>query len=251
MKSIFTIIVFVLTYNIYAQEPIGKTQVIAKTPALKCVSGDCVNGWGKWEFNNGYYEGFWENGKKSGYGLYKWDEFGIYVGFWLNDTMEGYGSYEDENGKVIAGMYSNGKLNGFGEESTKDNIYNRGIYKDHTLVTPYDFYTNENEVGCTAGNCENSYGRYEWDNGDIFTGFFKNSIPHLGIYEFYDGNIYNGMFNASGQFHGQGRFFYADKSGYYGGEFSNGNFNGKGYYHDKDYNTKIGVWENGKLVKQL
>ena len=250
MKSILTILLFVITFSSLAQEPIGKAQITKKSPALKCVSGNCTDGWGKWEFDNGYYDGFWVNGKREGYGLYKWNDYGVYIGFWLNDTMDGYGSYEDENGKIIARIYSNGKLNGYGEESTLDNEYKRGVYKDHSLETPYTFIANDKELECNAGDCQNGYGRYAWSNGDHFTGFFQNGIPYLGRYEFANGDVYNGKFNSKGEFHGQGRFFY-HLGGYYGGEFSNGNFNGKGYYHDKDYITKIGVWEKGVLVKNL
>ena len=251
MKLALKLLSFVFITVLHAQQPIGKTQVIKKEAALSCVSGDCVNGWGKWEFENGYYDGFWENGKREGYGLYKWNEYGTYIGFWKNDKMEGYGSYEDADGKIMAGMYANGKLNGIGEESTLTSEFKRGIYKDHVLATPYDFYINDAKSGCVSGNCNNLYGKYVWDNGDYFTGFFQNGVPLLGRYQFKNGDVYNGMFNSKGQFHGQGRFFYANKNGYYAGDFVNGNFNGKGYYHDKDYYTKIGVWENGILITSL
>lgn len=252
MKPTLNFIAFLFISMVWAQQPIGKTQQVKPTTshALKCVSGNCQDGWGKWEFDNGYYEGFWMNGKREGYGLYKWDQFGSYVGFWVNDKMEGYGSYENEEEKIMSGMYANGMLNGLGEESTKDDEFNRGFYKDHKLETPYTFISNNKDVGCTAGDCQSSYGRYTWDNGDFFTGYFKNGMPFLGRYEFANGDIYQGMFNVSGQFHGQGRFFYA-AGGYFGGNFYNGNFNGRGYYHDKDYITKIGVWDNGTLVKGL
>jgi len=252
MKPTLNFIAVLFISMAWAQQPIGKTQQITKetTPALKCVSGNCNDGWGKWEFDNGYYEGFWMNGKREGYGLYKWNEFGTYIGFWLNDKMEGYGSYEDQNGKIMTGMYIDGMLNGLGEESTEEEEYNRGFYKDHKLQTPYAFTSNSIDKGCSAGDCKDSYGNYVWDNGDFFTGYFKNNMPFLGRYEFANGDIYQGMFNLNGQFHGQGRFFYA-VGGYYGGHFYNGNFSGRGYYYDEDYITKIGVWDNGTLLKQL
>ena len=249
MKSILQLLVFVVCTTTFAQDPIGQPQTI-ETKTIGCLSGDCYNGWGKWQFDNGYYDGFWVDGKKHGYGLYSWDEFGTYVGFWNNDTMEGYGSYENEDEKIMRGMYANGKLNGLGEESTVDGEWNQGLYKEHSLQTSYAFDNNYVDVGCKVGECKNDYGQYKWENGDFFSGFFKDGKPHLGTYTFVNGDMYQGMFNLQGQFHGEGRFFYKN-SGYYGGEFSNGQFHGKGYYHDKDYKTKIGMWQNGVLIKSL
>ena len=249
MKSILNLFVLVVCTATFAQAPIGQPQTI-ETKTTGCISGDCNNGWGKWQFDNGYYDGFWVDGNKHGYGLYSWDESGIYVGFWNNDTMEGYGSYENQDKKIMRGMYANGKLNGLGEESTVDGNWNQGFYKEHSLTTPYAYDNNYLDVGCKVGECKNDYGQYKWENGDFFTGFFKGGKPHLGSYTFVNGDKYFGMFNLQGQFHGQGRFFYNDNS-YYGGDFSNGQFHGKGYYHGPDYKTKIGKWEYGKLVRAL
>ena len=252
MKTFVKICAFLFVFIGHSQAPIGKVQTIKKPAALKCVSGNCVDGWGKWEFENGYYDGFWENSKRHGYGLYKWNEFGTYIGFWKDDKMEGYGSYEDTNGKIFSGMYVNGKLNGFGEEIDKSDNHKAGIYKDHVLVTPYEYKENDLETGCVTGNCVDGYGGYVWENGDFFAGFFKNSGPFLGTYQFANFDYYIGMFNEKGQFHGQGRFFYSDlNTAYYGGDFYNGNFEGKGYYEENKVEPKIGIWKEGKLIKPL
>lgn|SRR5690606_8198418 len=249
MKSIIYFFILAFGTAAFAQPTIGQPQTI-ETKTTGCISGDCNNGWGKWQFDNGYYDGFWVDGKKQGYGLYSWDEFGTYIGFWNNDTMEGYGSYEDQNEKVMKGMYANGKLNGLGEESTAYGEWNQGFYSDHSLTTPYEFNDNFLEMGCVAGDCKNGYGQYKWENGDYFSGFFKDGKPHLGTYSFFNGDMYQGMFNSEGRFHGQGRFFY-EEDGYYGGDFEYGQFHGKGYYLDADYQTKIGIWENGVIVKSF
>ena len=79
-------------------------------------------------------------------------------------------------------------------------------------------------TGCLVGECKNDYGQFKWGNGDFFSGFFKDGKPHLGTYTFVNGDMYQWMFNLQWQFQGQG------------------------YYLDKNYLTKIGLWENGKLV---
>lgn len=264
MRTAATILILFLSVYSFAQRQIGSTQntTIAKpnpvqntsasnknttSSKIGCEYGDCDNGWGKWQFDNGYYEGFWVNGKREGYGLYAWNTEGTYIGFFKNNMLEGYGSYENKNGKIVAGMYADGMANGLGEE-VEDGDWNQGYYYNHSLQTPYDFTNHYKDYGCKAGDCQDGYGQYKWENGDLFTGYFKNGNMHLGSYTFSNGDLYKGMFNSKGQFHGQGRYFY-DEGGYYGGEFQNGFFHGKGYYHDKNYNRQIGEWKNGKLVK--
>ncbi|MEH6535402.1 MAG: hypothetical protein V7719_03340 [Psychroserpens sp.] len=211
-----------------------------------CVSGDCTNGWGKYEFNNGYYEGFWENGKRNSYGLYTWQDAGSYIGLWKNDNMNGYGVYTAKNKDIQKGEFKDGRLDGLGI-STSGDKWVQGIYAKGSLSTGYDFYSNDEDIGCTVGDCTNEYGRFLWENGDSFTGFFKGGKLLLGTYSFANGNKYSGMFNSN-QYNGMGRFFFSDGS-YYGGEWKNGSYNGKGYFTDGNGSIKIGLWENGVLVK--
>lgn len=214
-----------------------------------CVSGDCQNGWGMYEYGTGYYEGFWANGKKNGYGLYKWDGIGKYIGSWVNDVMEGYGVYIAENEDNVIGEYKNGQLNGLGITVTNGK-WDQGTFTNGNLATRYPFVSNNTQSGCTIGDCQNKYGRFIWDNGDSFTGFFKNGKMYMGTYAFSSGDKYSGMFNQNNQFDGMGRFFFANDA-YYGGAWQNGQYQGKGYYHDKDLKQQIGEWSNGKLVKSL
>ena len=214
-----------------------------------CVRGNCQDGWGKYEYEGGHYDGFWKNGKKEGYGLYKWTGTGKYIGNWENDNMEGYGVYIAENDDNIIGQYSNGQLNGLGVTVTGDK-WEQGMYSNGNLVSSYDFITNSVDTGCTAGDCQNKYGRFKWDNGDSFTGFFKNGRLFMGTYTFADGGKYSGMFNSDNQFHGMGRYFFVDDA-YYGGNWNNGKYHGRGYYHNQDLEQQIGEWSNGSLTKNL
>ncbi|MEZ4795126.1 MAG: hypothetical protein R2773_06580 [Flavobacteriaceae bacterium] len=214
-----------------------------------CVSGDCYNGWGKKNFSYGYYEGFWKNGKREGYGLFQWTGSGKYIGFWVNDELHGYGCYLG-NDKNMIGEYRNGNMTGPGythELKTDKWVY--AIFKSYLVETEYTFYTNNVTTGCVAGDCQNKYGRYKWSNGDSFTGFFRNGNMWMGTYTFASGDKYEGFFNSANQFDGGGRFFFKDNS-YYGGQWRNGKQEGRGYYHDSSYNRQIGEWSNGVLIKQ-
>ncbi|MEM7187373.1 MAG: hypothetical protein AAF466_12005 [Bacteroidota bacterium] len=228
----------------------ASTSVNTASGSSGCVRGDCQNGWGKYEYGeDGHYDGFWRNGKRHGYGLYKWKDGSKYIGNWRDDTMYDYGVYLAENGDNIIGFYKDGQLNGLGLTVINDE-YEQGVYSNGNLVTKHTFYTNKVDTGCTAGDCQNKYGRFKYDNGDVYTGFFKNGNLHMGTYTFADGGKYTGMFNSNNQFHGMGRYFFTDNA-YYGGQWVNGKYHGLGYYHDKDLNQQIGEWSNGSLVRQM
>ncbi|PKA82414.1 hypothetical protein ATE92_0543 [Ulvibacter sp. MAR_2010_11] len=248
LEGYYTIASFVYKpVKLYAGSTATTTTVASGT--VGCVEGDCINGWGKWQYEDAYYDGFWRNAKRNGYGLYKWEGVGKYIGNWENGSMSGYGAYLADNDDNIIGEYSNGKLNGMGFTVFGDE-WSQGIYVNGELKTPYTFYTNNVEVGCTAGDCENKYGKMVWSNGDYFVGFFKNGKLYMGTYTFANGDKYSGMFNKENQFNGIGRYFYED-GGYYGGEWTNGKFNGRGYYHNKDLVQQIGEWSSGTLHKKF
>ena len=64
----------------------------------KCVSGDCVNGFGKMTDESGkeVYEGNWKNGMKEGKGTFT-DLYETYTGNWHEDMKQGLG----ENKKLL------------------------------------------------------------------------------------------------------------------------------------------------------
>ena len=240
---------YTMASYVFKPVKLASTSAPISNSTTGCVDGDCQNGWGKYDYDNGHYDGFWKNGKKDGYGLYKWDGVGKYIGSWKDDNMNGYGVYIADNNDNVIGEYKNGQLNGLGLTVTGDK-WDQGIFYNGNISTHYDFYSTGNDSGCTAGDCQNKYGRFKWSNGDSFTGFFKNGKMHMGTYTFASGDKYSGMFNSDNQFHGMGRFFFADDA-YYGGEWRNGKYNGRGYYHDSNLKQKIGEWSNGTLTKNM
>ena len=47
---------------------------------------------------------------------------------------------------------------------------------------------------CMKGDCENGYGTYAWEDGNIYVGEFKNSLEHgQGTYTYSDGRIDKGI----------------------------------------------------------
>lgn len=216
-----------------------------------CIKGNCQDGFGKWNYENGMYEGFFKNGKKQGMGNYQWNDGSIYIGHWNNDTMDGYGFYSAKDNPDLNhyfGYFKNGNFEGKGA-SDKVSKFERGIYKNGSLITAMNFYDNKIQQGCTAGDCQNGFGRFIFNNGDNFTGFFVNGVQTSGTYVFSAGGSYSGEFNVSGQFHGQGFFLDTSKTMYYG-NWHNGSLNGLGLKFEETTNTySPGIWTNGNLTQ--
>lgn len=237
--------------------PTNTTAVSANTDnglAAKdaCISGDCINGFGKKRYANGEtVEGFFENGKVNGiathtlsngnyyignfkddyydgYGIYSWkSEEMIYYGNWQKVLQNGYG-YQLKNSKaVVAGYYTNGKL-------TRD-------------MLTYDYTNNIYKNNC-AGDCANGFGQYKYSDSSWYYGFFKDGKLHyVGAFK-NDAGLYMGEFKTN-RMEGMGTLRYKASGEYYVGEFANGSLNGKGYKTDKNLIiTNHGIWTNGKLM---
>ena len=229
---------------------VNKWSLSTKASSTGCVKGNCNNGWGKYIYDNGSYEGFFMNNSKNGYGTYLWNNGDQYFGNWRNNIRHGFGQYIWKNNTKYEGEWTNGKITGYGEKKELNNKYSYGYWVNGTLKNKYAFFINKNvSVGCIAGNCQNGYGKYKWSNGDIFQGFFVNGKRRLGRYTYPSGNVYFGEFSLNGSFDGNAFYFWKDKS-YYAGQYKNNNRDGLGYY--KNANTKneqIGEWKNGELSK--
>ena len=126
-------------------------------------------------------------------------------------------------------------------------------------------YTGERIEGKKQG-----YGKYEWNDGSIYEGNFKDdkisgigklSIPDKGTYE---GNFVNGRKEGEGKYcfnngdtyigkwladtmSGEGTYTFANGDTYVG-EFFNNKFKGKGTY-TQDGHKYTGTWKNNKYTK--
>lgn len=219
------------------------------TTDSKC-EGDCQNGWGKYTYDNGYYEGFWLNGKKSGYGIYVWSESDTYLGNWRENKMDGFGQSVFASGNEYVGGYSNGKYEGYAiyyNKAKDKNEFNK--YSNGSFVSATPMESNGVSVGCTHGNCANGYGRYVFDNGGIFIGEFINNGLAMGIFYFKNGDIYQGLFNPkTNKFHGYGYYSYKETGDFYKGNWSESKYNGNGLSYTKNKYYK-NEWKDNEPIK--
>ena len=66
----------------------------------KCVQGDCINGEGTFEYDDGSkYDGEWKNNIMEGYGTFIWPNGRKYIGEFKDNVLTGKGKYYDPDGK--------------------------------------------------------------------------------------------------------------------------------------------------------
>lgn len=228
-----------------------KEKAIANSTTNSKCEGDCQNGWGKYTYDNGLYEGFWQNGLKTGYGMYAWNNGDLYCGNWYLDKISGYGSTSFANGNGYDGGFLNGQHHGnamFYNKETKKMEHN--AYVNGKFFQAINFRSTGNTTGCVNGDCNNGYGHYKFSNGDAFTGDFKNYKLNKGVYYFSNGDIYMGNFNQNNQFEGYGLYSFKATDDIYSGNWINGKRNGRGYAETNKIAQK-GEWKDGVLVIKM
>ncbi|WP_298510325.1 MORN motif precursor [uncultured Kordia sp.] len=232
-----------------------KTSETTKTTnKLECLEGDCNEGWGKIKvgeiitkatFKNGaidgvayisypndaYYHGKYKNNRRDGFGYYRWANGNSYIGYWKDGKQHGLGYTLDKGLKVTsAGRFENGKL----------------VEKQAT-----DYIAGKTAGNC-KGNCSNGFGKYTYNNGDTYLGFFKNSQRYsVGNYIWSNSSEYTGVYTADGKRNGFGIYMYIDGS-IYRGVFVNDRIDGLGRMkYKKTGNIVHGVFNNkGAKIKE-
>lgn len=219
--------------------------------ALKpdCISGNCINGFGEKLFDQFTYVGFFSEGKRHGIGWFG-KEGSIFLSNWENGVNKGFGTLSRGN-FIAQGKFLNLVLHGRGLQKVNDQ-YERGVYKDGKLTSDkYQYYDNNITKGCTAGNCEQYYGKYTFADTANYIGFFKDGNAEMGIFSDSKGNRYNGEYNLEGQQNGIGQQTFSNGDLYFG-NFKNGKRNGQGIYAPKaDPKFIGGIWLDDKLSKNL
>jgi hypothetical protein len=139
-----------------------------------CISGNCQNGYGKYVYSNGVYEGDFSNGQWIGKGMYTAPNGDFYKGDFKNGKRDGYGVYSYANGKRYEGNFSNGQFQGIG--------------------TFYYLDGSRYEGSWLAGE-RSGQGVYYYSNGDVYSGSWLNRQKSgQGKLVFANGQIQEGIF---------------------------------------------------------
>lgn len=156
----------------------------------KCVSGDCMNGTGTMNYDNGKtYEGTWKDGMPNGQGTFSWPDDkennvigGNIIGQYQKGELNGQATATYSNGTTFTGLFKNDKF-----------VFGKGLIY-HALGDVMGAYR-----GQIANEDRQPNGRGIWkgDDGSFFEGEFKNGIPVSGKYKlFFD----NGNTICEGQY---------------------------------------------------
>jgi len=123
----------------------------------ECISGDCINGYGKARLNVGVYNGDFLNGIPNSKGRLVLNGGNVYIGDFKNGTANGIGVLEYTNGDRYEGQFESGKEHGRGTLS----------YTNGKVYEGYFLYGNRNGSGAETDV-----------NGDRYIGSFKENLKH-------------------------------------------------------------------------
>lgn len=183
-------------------------------------------------FDGNEYDGEFLDGKRDGYGVYKWVSGQLYEGSFKNDKMNGKGKMSYPDGNTYEGDWLDDKREGFGVYNCPDGRRYEGTFHNDVLEGKGTMY---------------------YENGDIFQGEWVNdAMEGYGVYKWHDNRIYEGQY-VNGIEHGKGKMTYSSGD-IYEGDFVNGNCEGKGIYTWIDGTRYEGEWSdnkkhgNGKII---
>jgi hypothetical protein len=246
--------ILIKDYSIIGSNTTSNTTTTNNTPKETCISGDCINGYGKIKTQYGStLRGFFTNGKLNGYGIEDFDSgLASYLGFFKNGLRNGYGVYYWDSSKITYyGQWKEGSQHGYGYYQKSSKVTEAGYYqngKQTTNLLTQDFVNNIQKGNC-IGNCTNGFGQYNFSDGSWYFGFFTDGkMAHVGAYKWAStGDIYLGSTNND-KLSGQGQLMYGVDKSTLCGEFYNFKLSGLGVYFDKSLNEiSKGYWENGNF----
>ncbi len=232
--------------------PVAEAQSPRPPPigSLKCVSGNCSKGYGKFVFPSGsVYEGNIVNGNGEGKGKFTSIDGDIYEGDFVKGKREGQGIYKFKSGDVYIGQFANNRRNGKGKIThTNGNIYEGDFVNENKEGQgTYSFKSGQIYIGEWRNDKYNGRGKLTRTNGEIYDGeWVDNKKTGRGKVTFANGDTYEGNL-IDGKFEGQG--IYTTKNGdYYTGEWKNNKRNGDGKEYSKATNTsREGLWKDDVL----
>ena len=213
-----------------------------------CVYGNCDTGYGErvGVNDNSKYEGFLKNSSPHGPGFIVYDNGDEAMCEFKNGNKNGLGMYEWTDGNWYIGYFKDDKLHGKGMYVEND-VIKPGTFYNGDFDVKYDYYNNGISKGCVSGECDNGFGKWVYENGDSYTGWWVNKqMNGIGFYQFTSGGFYVGEW-SNGKKHGYGMYEW-DKDSSYSGYWDNDQLHGLGvYYYKENGESKLmsGMFNNG------
>jgi hypothetical protein len=165
----------------------------------QCLSGDCKNGFGKFDFGFAIYEGNFMYGKPNGQGIMDYGGGEKFVGNFKDGQEDGDGQLFKKN-IPQAVTYTNGKVK---------------IRQEQIVIGGNAPVID----GCTQGDCYNGFGKLKFPSGNSYEGnFVYGTRDGQGTFVFATGNILTATFKNNQPV--QGSFFYVNENTTFSGSFN-------------------------------
>ena len=193
----------------------------------QCISGDCKNGFGKYDYG-----------------------FAVYEGNFVSEKPNGNGTMDYGNGDKFVGNFKNGQEDGVGI------LYKKNVPQNVTYLNG-KAKVKENQVviggnvpkvdGCIQGDCYNGFGIVTFESGNRYEGNFVYGVKSgEGKFYFAGGNVFSGNFKDN--VYTDGTFTYANEAITFEGNYNtNGSPKTGKYYYQTNKATVI--VENGIITK--
>ena len=199
----------------------------------KCVTGNCINGIGTYEFKEGEadatYKGSFKEGKFNGQGTLVVKDKYKYTGSFKDGQIDGKGMFTYSDGNVYTGEMQKGNIEGTGTLVYKDGKKTTGIWKGNKLWSGTGFFI--------YGDKESYYGEVN-----------ENKPDGQGVYTYANGKKFTGTFSKGETMSGKGYLFYPEDKSSYEGTLVNGKYNGIGIYTNSNGQIFNGNFVDGALT---
>jgi len=203
MKHILLSLVLVLTFSFSAF-------------ADECVSGDCVNGYGKFIFSDGTtYIGEFKNNIMQGQGIILYPDGTKMIGTWKNGKPHGQGTINLANGDEYIGSIESFLRHGLGTFTYTNGKILRGLWKENELIQAIELIEENSVHGCIIGDCINGSSTFI-DNDGKYVGEYKDGIVNgKGTYKSPEGwRVYSDNFKENKEnIFGDGEAFHISSNG--------------------------------------
>ncbi len=170
--------------------------------SAQCLSGNCTNGKGKYDFGWCSYEGEFKDGKPNGSGTMKYSDY-TYTGSFKDGLEDGDGSIIYADGRKEVVRYAKGqKVQGPAKVAASE--YKAVEGRDAACISgdcdngfgTYQFPSGNKYVGNFKGKAREGDGTFYFTNGEQFSGTFHNNNYSNGTYTFATGATYTGTYDA-------------------------------------------------------
>jgi hypothetical protein len=149
--------------------------------AAQCLEGDCQNGRGLYQFENGNkYNGEFKRGFMHGSGAIVFANGNKYNGDWREGSREGIGVYYFLTGNVYTGSFRKNKFDGKGTMTFSSGNKYAGKWENDQPHGEgiYTFASSDRYEGTFLNGKFNGFGRMYYKNGEKYVGDWRNNVRH-------------------------------------------------------------------------